>query len=279
MINKNDIRAILDSKTQVVSTDGENIGNVGQVYLDDVSGEPTWVTVKTGLFGTSESFVPVDSATYAGDEVRVPYTKDVVKDAPRVEADTNISPAEEDELYRYYGTQQGTERYTSEYDRQHTTAGVAGTHHDRDLDADRRDLHTDKDGVTLHEENVDIHAAPVAGGDQKVRLRKYTVTENVTKTVPVTREEVRLERTPATGADVERDAFTDKDGEVVAETTLRNEEVVVDRDVRATENVSLGKESHTEQAQVTEPVRREEVEVEREVRGDVRDRDIDGKRI
>lgn len=265
MINKNDIRAILDSKTQVVSTDGEKIGNVGQVYLDDVSGEPTWVTVKTGLFGSSESFVPVDAATYSADELRLPYSKDVVKDAPRVEADTNISPAEEDELYRYYGAQHGTERYTSEYDRTRTTtdtvgvAGAAGTQ--RDVDAD---------GITLHEERVDVHAAPVS--EDKVRLRKYTVTENVTKTVPVTREEVRLERVPASGTEVEGDAFNDRDGDVVAEVNLRNEDVVVDRDVRATENVSLDKETVTEQVQVTEPVRHEEVEIEREVRDSDRKR-------
>lgn len=278
MITENDIQAILDSNTQVVGTDGDKIGNVGQVYLDDQSGTPTWVTVKTGLFGSSESFIPVDDATFANGELRVPYTKDVVKDAPRVDADQAISPAEEEELYRYYGGQQGTDYYTP--------AGAAG-YADRDrldvdrdrnrVDVDRDRTRTDvdaKDGVTLHAEDVDVHTEKRDAG--RVRLRKYTVTENVTKTVPVTREEVVVERTPATGAAGAADrAFDDRggDGEVVAEVDLNQEEVVVDRDVRATEQVNLGKKTHTDERQVTEQVRHEEVAVERDGRDGVVDGD------
>lgn len=270
MITENDIQAILDSNTQVVGTDGDKIGNVGQVYLDDQSGTPTWVTVKTGLFGTSESFIPVDAATFAGGELRVPYTKDVVKDAPRVDADQAISPAEEEELYRYYGGRQGTDYYTP-------AAGTVG-HADRDrVDVDRDRDRTDvdaTDGVTLHAEDVDVRTEKRDAG--RVRLRKYTVTENVTKTVPVTREEVVVERVPASGAAVATDrAFDDKggDGEVVAEVDLSQEEVVVDRDVRATEQVNLGKQTHTEERQVTEQVRHEEVAVERDGRDGVVDGD------
>ena len=68
---------------------------------------------------------------------------------------------------------------------------------DVDRDRDRTDVDA-KDGVTLHAEDVDVHTEKRDAG--RVRLRKYTVTENVTKTVPVTREEVVVERTPATGA-------------------------------------------------------------------------------
>ena len=272
MITTNDIQAILDGKTNVVTTDGDKIGSVGQVYLDDVTGEPTWVTVKTGLFGSSESFVPVDDATFAGEELRVPYSKDQVKDAPRVDADQNISPAEEDELYRYYGTQQGSDSYRTVREREgvDTTAtagvaGAAGTQRDvaHDRTADRAT--TDTQGTTLHAEDVHIGTQQVGGG--KARLRKYTVTENVTKTVPVTHEEVRLERVPAGADDTVRDgdrAFADEGGEIVGEVDLKNEEVVVDRDVRATERVNLTKDTETEQREVTEQVRHEEVDVERD---------------
>lgn len=87
----------------VYSSDGDKIGRVGDVYLGDDSGQPEWVTVKTGLFGTAETFVPLAQATTSGDEIRVPYTKDQVKDAPRTEADGQITREEEDRLFEHYG--------------------------------------------------------------------------------------------------------------------------------------------------------------------------------
>src|SRR6188472_4533061 len=87
----------------VVSTNGDKIGGIGQIYLDDRTGEPNWVTVKTGLFGTSESFVPLDGAELRGRDIVVKYDKATVKDAPRVDADGSITPEEEEALYSYYG--------------------------------------------------------------------------------------------------------------------------------------------------------------------------------
>src|SRR6266516_826651 len=84
--------------------DGDRIGRIGQLYLDDATEQPEWITVSTGLFGTKESFVPLAEAQADGDRVTVPYTKDQVKGAPRVEAgEGHLSEAEEAELYRYYG--------------------------------------------------------------------------------------------------------------------------------------------------------------------------------
>src|SRR5690349_10636811 len=81
----------------------EKIGKVGQVYLDDHSGQPQWATINTGLFGTSESFVPLKDASFTDGQLRVPYDKSTVKDAPNVDADGHITPQEEQDLYRYYG--------------------------------------------------------------------------------------------------------------------------------------------------------------------------------
>ena len=86
----------------VVDQNGDKIGSVGQIYLDDVTDQPTWVTVNTGLFGNKESFIPLNGANISGSEIRVPYTKDFVKDAPNVDDDGHIGEAEQDELYRYY---------------------------------------------------------------------------------------------------------------------------------------------------------------------------------
>src|SRR3954449_9673269 len=119
VITEQDITAVIGSNA--VDTDGDKLGKVGQVYLDDQTGRPEWATVSTGLFGTSETFVPLADATVSGGTLRVPYQKSKVKDAPRVDADQgHLSPAEEDELYRYYGVGLGTSGYTD------TTTGTAG---------------------------------------------------------------------------------------------------------------------------------------------------------
>src|SRR4051794_3376129 len=92
----------------VIDVNGNKIGTASEVFLDDQSGDPEWVTVKTGLFGTKESFVPLRNADVTGDGLRVPVTKEAVKDAPKIDTDGHLSPQEEQELYRYYdvsGTQ------------------------------------------------------------------------------------------------------------------------------------------------------------------------------
>jgi sporulation protein YlmC with PRC-barrel domain len=86
---------------------GEKIGKVGQVYLDDTTGQPEWVTVRTGLFGTKESFVPLAAARVEGDELVVDIAKDRVSDAPKIDEDGHLSEEQETELYQYYGVSQG----------------------------------------------------------------------------------------------------------------------------------------------------------------------------
>jgi|RhiMethySRZTD1v2_1073278.scaffolds.fasta_scaffold45335_2 sporulation protein YlmC with PRC-barrel domain len=87
----------------VTDREGEKIGSIDEVYVDRDSGEPAWLAVKTGLFGNKLSFVPIADAARAGDDVRVPYDKAQVKDAPQVDADGELSEAEETDLYRHYG--------------------------------------------------------------------------------------------------------------------------------------------------------------------------------
>src|SRR3954447_1880725 len=86
----------------VYGTDGDKIGTVGQVFVDANDGHPSWVTVRTGLFGNKGAVVPLDAATAAGNDLRVRYDKVFVKDAPRVNTDSALTPEEEKELYRYY---------------------------------------------------------------------------------------------------------------------------------------------------------------------------------
>ena len=92
------LRGIADSGGNVVTTDGDKIGSIGQIYLDDNTGQPEWVTVKTGLLGISQSFVPLDGARVSGGDVAVKYDRATIQDAPRVDADGSISSEKEDAL-------------------------------------------------------------------------------------------------------------------------------------------------------------------------------------
>jgi len=255
---------------------GNKIGKVGQVYLDDTTGEPEWLTVSTGLFGTRESFVPLRNADYSGDDIVVPVTKDVVKGAPNVENDGHLEPAEEDTLYRYYGeylggAAGGTGRTTE------TAAGLGTADRDADLvdqgaadqgAADYTDRSTGHDtsgpntddAMTRSEERLNVGTEQVETG--RARLRKYIVTENVTQTVPVSHEEVRIEREPITEANRDQALDGPDISEEEHEVTLRAERPVVEKETVPVERVRLGTETVTDQQQVDETVRREEIDLD-----------------
>lgn len=243
--------------SDVLDETGDKIGGVGQVYLDDQNDRPTWVTVKTGFFGTKETFIPLDRASMSGNDIKVPYAKSYVKDAPNVDADHHITPEEEAELYRYYNVEYAAS--DADYDR--------GADHGADLDRDRARLDTDRgDSVVRHEEELRVGKERVETG--RVRLRKHVVNEQKTVTVPVQREEVRLESEPLQPGDVAAGRI----GEEEVSVTLSEERPVVEKDVVAKERVGLGKEVHTEERTVTETVAKEQVEIDRDT---VVDRDAD----
>ena len=96
-----EIRSLLGS--HVMGADGEEIGEVGQVYLNDGTGEPEWVTVRTGLFGMKQTFVPLMNARRSGEEIRVPFDMETIKQAPNIDVDGRLSLEEEVRIYRHYG--------------------------------------------------------------------------------------------------------------------------------------------------------------------------------
>ncbi|RUP83152.1 MULTISPECIES: DUF2382 domain-containing protein [unclassified Kocuria] len=260
-----DVNAILSSTAY--GADGDKIGKVEQVFLDDNSGEPTFLTVNTGLFGAKENFVPVKGASQDGDRVVLPYTKDVIKDAPKVDADQHLSPAEEEELYRYYelnyedGRTAGTDR-----DRNAAaagTAGVAGTaaagHDRRDGDVADRDAVAGEDAsVVRHEERLNVGTQEREAGH--ARLRKYVVTDHETVDVPVEREEVTVERTPLNGTEGRVD--NGRIGEEEVDVTLHEERPVVEKEAVAVEEVGLNKQTVRETQRVEADVQKEQVDVE-----------------
>jgi uncharacterized protein (TIGR02271 family) len=251
-----------DTISRVIGQDvydesGEKIGSAAEVYLDDETGQPEWVTVRTGLFGTKESFVPIRNADLTNDGVRVPVSKTQVKDAPKIDTDGHLSPQEEQELYRYYGMGTGTD--TGFQTTGTETTGVADTDARGTVGRDTSGPTTD-DAMTLSEERLNVGTRSEEVG--RARLRKYVVTENVTETVPVTREEVRVEREPITDANIGNALDGPAISEEEHEVTLHAERAVVEKEAVPVERVRLDKTTVTEQQQVSEGLRKEEIEVE-----------------
>jgi len=250
MIRTNDIDALLAGKNTVYSSDGEKVGSIAQVYLDDQSGEPSFATVKTGMFGTSETFVPLAEASLDGNDLRIPYTKDQVKDAPRVDADGSITPEEEDELYRHYNLSSPGARAGGNESKDRMATDKSTTGHDTSGP-------TTDDAMTRSEERLNVGTEKQEVG--RARLRKHIVTENVTTTVPVSREEVVVEREPITDAN-QGDAMGGPDlSEEEHEVILHAERPVVEKETVPVERVRLGTETVTGEETVTEEVRKEHV--------------------
>ncbi|MHA7179592.1 DUF2382 domain-containing protein [Arthrobacter sp. MDB2-24] len=281
MITQEHIDTLLGNGGNVLGSDGEKIGSIGQVYLDDQTGEPSWVTAKTGLFGTSESFIPLQGADVEGHDVRVPYTKHQVKDAPRIETDGNLSPEEEDRLYRHYEIGGGTDTYSDT-----TTTGTTGFAGQRDRNvyidttSGRHSGLTDTDSTTTgrgtvgHDTSGPTTDEAMTRSEEQLRvgterrevgrarLRKYVVTENVTTTVPVSHEEVRIEREPITEANRDEAYAGPAISEEEHEVTLHAERPVVEKEAVPVERVRLDKQTVTSNETVSGEVRKEEIEVE-----------------
>jgi uncharacterized protein (TIGR02271 family) len=233
----------------VVGSDGEKIGKLAEIYDDPETGKPEWATVSSGLFGTNSNFVPLAGACPAGEDVRVQVTKDQVKDAPGVDTDGELSEQEEQRLFEHYGVP-----YTSEGS---TTAQGApqGVSESRG-----RTGHDGDDAMTRSEEELHVGTASREAG--RARLRKYVVTEQVQKTVPVSREEVRVEREPITDDNVDKAMSGTEISENEHEVVLHEEEPVVEKRTVPKERVRLDKDTTTEERQVSEEVRKERIEAE-----------------
>jgi uncharacterized protein (TIGR02271 family) len=271
MLSTNDIDRI--EGTTAYDASGDKVGKVGQVYVDDQSGEPSWVTVSTGLFGTSQTFVPLDRATMDGNDLRLGYEKEQIKDAPRIDSDQHLDRAEEDRLYQHYGLSYGGTTGTTSDVTTGTTGTTTGTttggvttgtaagvgRGDADLTDTSRTDRTDEASVVLNEERAQARTVSQEAG--RARLRKYTTTDTETVSVPVTKEKLVVERTPVAGEGAVSSSPI-QDTDQVEEITLREERAVVDKETVAREEVSLAKEQVTETEQVSAEVRKEHADVD-----------------
>jgi len=250
-----------------VDPQGDKIGSVGQVYVNDESGVPDWITVNTGLFGMKEHFAPLYGATFDGDNLVLPFDKNVVKDAPDVADSEHLDPDEQQALYTYYDRYLGTgagyqPAYQGGTDRGYEVGEQARPAEGYDTSGPTTD-----EAMTRSEEQLTAGTRNVEAG--RARLRKYVVTEQQSVTVPVSHEEVRIEREPITEANrgqaLDGPAISEEEHEVI----LHAEQPVVTTEAVPVERVRLGTETVTEQQQVTGEVRKEQIEVH-----DDTDRDV-----
>jgi uncharacterized protein (TIGR02271 family) len=242
------IEALDDSV--VIGAEGSEIGKVGQVYTDNDTGRPSWVTVKTGWFGTNESFVPLTAATIADGTIRVPYDKDMIKGAPHNDAGAPLSETDEQGLYSYYNL--SGPAGDAGYDQ--SRARVDRTGVDGGIPAQKTGV-GEAEYLTRSEEQLHVGTEKVQTG--RARLRKFVVTEQQKVTVPVTREEVRVVREPVAAGDPIDDV---RIGEAAADVMLTEERVVVNKETVPVEKVRLDTETVTEQQDVAESVRKEQIE-------------------
>jgi sporulation protein YlmC with PRC-barrel domain len=213
-----DIDTALDWRGRtVVDQSGEKIGKFEDLYLDEETARPEWAAVNTGLLGLRKALVPLSEAKLAGDDVKVPFDADHVKAAPNVDADDQLSQREEAQLYEHYGldySKSASETGLPEGDSGADPAGrdlppeassgpATESREPLEPDAsDRSRAERPAEGeaggheVIRSEEEVKLGTGEMRPRE-RVRLKKYLVTESVTKTVPVTREEIRIEHEPA----------------------------------------------------------------------------------
>jgi uncharacterized protein (TIGR02271 family) len=260
MISKNDINDVMGM--ELCSTDGDKIGGIGQVFLDDQTGEPEWVTVKTGLFGSNESFVPIRDASVENGAVVVPWDKATIKDAPNVDPDGgHLDESEEARLYDYYGLDYSTSQSDSGLPTGFagTESGTTGNTSAYDEGRDTSGPNTD-DAMTRSEEQLRVGTEKQEVG--RARLRKYVETEQEQVSVPVTKEKVRLETEPITGANRDAALGGPDISEEEHEVTLTEERPVVTKEAVPVERVRLTKETETEQENVSADLRKERIDAD-----------------
>lgn len=241
------------SEATVYDQDNEKVGAVKEIYLDDQTDEPRFATVSTGLFGMKETFVPLDAAQPIADgDLKVPFTKDFIKDAPNIDPDGHLEPSEEREIFEYYGI--------GHTDTANTKAPTAGGPAAGAPAAGKPVTDEAGEQAVAHEERLKVGKQDQVAG--KARLRKRVVTEHQQVDVPVEREELVVEREPIDPNSPQARAGTIDPEETEETITLHEERPVVDKETVATEKVNVGKRKVVDTETVEGDVRKEEIEVE-----------------
>jgi uncharacterized protein (TIGR02271 family) len=235
--------------------DGEKIGKITDIYYDDVTQRPEWVAISTGWFGMKNTLVPIHGSRPTGDgDLQVAFDKEVVKDAPRIDPGGHLTAEEERELWSHYGYEYDSTK-TKDYG-----YGKAYTQDRADRDYTAGNDREADEAMTRSEEELRVTKQREATG--KVRLRKYVITEHQQMTVPVQREEVRVEREPITEANVDEATRGPDISEAEHEVTTYEERPIVSKETVPKERVRLEKDTVTDTETVEGEIRKEQIEVE-----------------
>ena len=279
---------------------GEKLGDVNEVFVDDQSGQPTFVEVNHGLFGMNSSLVPLRGHDFSGDDLKLGFSKDRIKDAPEFDSDKPLTPEAQSDIFKHYGLESAHD--VTDYkdsnldskrdvqagaDKDHNLtagagaagAGVAGAHadekkadtHTTDAAATERKAgvaddaaaaRTNNDGELIRsEEQLNVNKERVATGE--ARLRKYVVTDTESVEVPVEREEVRVERTPINAEDAKNYNGAISGDSEEASVTLHEERVNVNKETVPVEKINLKKDTVRDTETHTEELRKEQIDTDR----------------
>lgn len=232
----------------VVDRNNKKIGTVDSVW-EDSTGLPAFLSIRTGWLGLGRShFVPAHSAEVSerGKTIRLPYDEDTVKKSPDFDAKSDLDEGTESNVYDYYRTQGMT--FPEEGARDWSTAAPQAEYREG----------TAEKGIQLKEEQLHVgKKMEDAGG---VRLRKVIRTETVNQPVELQREEIEIERVPASSEHPADTAF----GEGEMYIPLRRERPEVSKTTRATEEIRAHKTTERDQETLSETLRKEDIEVEKE---------------
>lgn len=253
---------------------GEKLGSVKEVFVDEQSGQPTFVEVNHGLFGMSSSLVPLRGHDFTGDELKLAFSKDRIENAPDFDSDKPLTPEAQADIFKHYDLEnaQDVTTYRDERDERAGVAGAgvagagvagagAGAHAKDETAATSSNLTNNEGEVIRSEERLDVNKERVATGE--ARLRKYVVTDTETVEVPVEREEVRVERTPISEADAANYTGTIGDnGAEEASVTLHEERVNVEKKTVPVEKVNLSKETIKDTETHIEDLRKEQIDTD-----------------
>ena len=278
---------------------GEKLGDVNEVFVDDQSGQPTFVEVNHGLFGMNSSLVPLRGHDFSGDDLKLGFSKDRIKDAPDFDSDKPLTPEAQSDIFKHYGLDNA--RDVTDYkdsnldskrdvqagaDKDHNLtagagaagAGAAGAHadekkadtHTTDAAATERKAgvaddaaaaRTNNDGELIRsEEQLNVNKERVATGE--ARLRKYVVTDTESVEVPVEREEVRVERTPINAEDAKNYKGAISGDSEEASVTLHEERVNVNKETVPVEKINLKKDTVRDTETHTEELRKEQIDTD-----------------
>lgn len=251
----------------VCTQDGETIGTVDNVWVDDATDETEFIGVKTGwLFGKTH-VIPTADAQFDGTTITVPYSKDQIEGAPSFDTDAEISPEEEQQVYSYYGLDRSTSASPTGLTSGDSSTGSGFTPPSGSGFSGTTDTSSntgssgDEADIALSQEQLNVGKRQVQAGD--VQLRKVVRTEHQEVPVELRREDIEIERVPA--SEMSTSGTT---GQAFEEQTidvpLMEEEPVVEKEARVTGGVRVTKDVETQTQTVGGDVRSEDVEIDGE---------------